>query len=305
MEGEFRCDYKYSPAVKGWFKHYVIPATWADANLRCTLQGAKLASPLNVGIETEMKNILRNFIKSGSEIFTGLHATFSRGNFYNIEGEALQENQLTWTDSEPNNDGNNETCTTFNEYGEMADRSCDEPRPYICFRSADNKTKINECGTIDPEYELDRSTNSCYKFHTVARTFAGAHFACSAEGGYLTIINTDGEATVLDKLFAKYPDSKLLGPFSKGLASVGAYCWDEAADWRTIHGQTLEEAGYSKFRPGQPNNIGSVGEFCLAIDRDALFHDVTCHGLGPFICEKKPDYPPVCSPLKNQYKYEV
>ncbi|KAH9644687.1 hypothetical protein HF086_011856 [Spodoptera exigua] len=257
-EGEFRCDYKYSPAVKGWFKHYVIPATWADANLRCTLQG-----------------------------------------------EALQENQLTWTDSEPNNDGNNETCTTFNEYGEMADRSCDEPRPYICFRSADNKTKINECGTIDPEYELDRSTNSCYKFHTVARTFAGAHFACSAEGGYLTIINTDGEATVLDKLFAKYPDSKLLGPFSKGLASVGAYSWDEAADWRTIHGQTLEEAGYSKFRPGQPNNIGSVGEFCLAIDRDALFHDITCHGLGPFICEKKPDYPPVCSPLKNQYKYEV
>ncbi|KAH9644681.1 hypothetical protein HF086_011850, partial [Spodoptera exigua] len=253
----FRCDYKHIPTAEGFFKHFVIPATWADARLRCSL-----------------------------------------------EGTPLSEISLAWAENEPNNVGNNENCITFNANGEMADRSCNEPRPYICFRSAEIKTEVNECGTIDSEYKLDQRTNSCYKFHTVPRTFSGAHFACSAEGGHLAIINSNVEATVLRELFAKYPSGTMFGSFRKDFAFVGFHDWGETADWRTIHGQTLEEAGYKKFASGEPNNA-TRGEYCGGILRTALLCDLWCERPAPFICEKKRNHPHICLPLERQSKFDV
>ncbi|KAH9644682.1 hypothetical protein HF086_011851 [Spodoptera exigua] len=93
--------------------------------------GAKLASPLNDKMVTEMKIIMQKFFNPDSEIFTGFHATFSRGNFYSTEGVPLSGLSLPWAEKEPDNVGNNENCITLNVDGEMADRSCDEPRPYI------------------------------------------------------------------------------------------------------------------------------------------------------------------------------
>ncbi|CAH0697218.1 unnamed protein product [Spodoptera exigua] len=214
----------------------------------------------------------------------------------------LAEIGSPWAVNEPNNVGNNENCITFNAYGEIADRSCDEPRPYICFRSGKVETEANECGTIDSEYQWDRRSNSCYKLHTVSRTFADAHFACSAEGGHLAIIKSDVEATVLKELYAKYPPEKIVGPYDKNYIMVGFHSWADSSDWRTIHGETLKEAGYSKFAPGEPNNA-STGEFCGSISRGGLFNDLRCEIPTPFICEKKPDYPPVCSQSKNQYNF--
>ncbi|KAF9411394.1 hypothetical protein HW555_009795 [Spodoptera exigua] len=244
-------------------------------------------------METEMKNIMRKFFTSESEVFTGFHATYSRGNFYSTEGVPLSKMHIAWAENEPNNVGNNENCITLNVNGELADRSCDEPRPYICFRSADMKTEVNKCGTIDPEYELDEATDTCYKFHSVARTFSGAHFACSAEGGHLAIIKSDVEAAVLKKVFAKYPVAKILGSFKKDIAFVGFHGWADTSDWRTIHGQTLQEAGYSKFASGEPSN-STTGEFCGGICRSALLNDLACEKPIAFICQKKRDFPPVC-----------
>ncbi|XP_035441999.2 uncharacterized protein LOC118270504 [Spodoptera frugiperda] len=298
IDAAFRCDYKYSTGAKGWFKHVVIPATWADARLHCALEGAILASPLNADIEAEMKHVIKNFFTAESEIFTGLHATVSPGDFYSIEGISLNEVPLAWAENEPNNAGNNESCITFNGNGEMADRSCLETRPYICFRSGDLKSDANHCGTIDPEYRLDQRTGSCYKFHTVPRTFERANFACSAEGGHLAIINGDTEATVLKELFAKYPAGKMVGNFWKDVAFIGVHDWGEYGDWRTIHGKTLDEAGYSKFSLGEPNN-SKPGERCGSIYRSGLLNDLWCDRPAPFICEKSPDHPPVCRALKN------
>ncbi|CAH1641630.1 unnamed protein product [Spodoptera littoralis] len=299
IEAAYRCDYKYSTGSKGWFKHVVIPATWADARLHCMLEGAKLASPLNANIEADMKHIIKNFFTAESEIFTGLHATLSPGHFYSIEGVPFSEIPLVWAEYEPNNIGNHEHCITFNGLGEMSDTSCHETRPYICFRSANLKTEANECGTIDPDYRLDARTGSCYKFHTVPRTFSRAHFACSAEGGYLAIINSDVEAKVLRELFAKYPHRTMIGNFWKDVAFIGFLDWGERADWITIHGQTLDEAGYSKFSGGEPSN-STEGEFCGSMYRSGLLNDLWCERPAPFICEKNPNYPPVCRALQHK-----
>ncbi|XP_026732761.1 macrophage mannose receptor 1-like [Trichoplusia ni] len=304
IESSFRCDYTFSTVAMAWFKHFVIPATWFDARLRCNLEGATLASPTTPEIDAEMTHILKNFFSAESEIFTGIHATFSQGDYYTIEGIPLAEISATWAEDEPNNLGNNESCITLNHHGDLADRSCEETRPYICYRKYELEKEANECGTVDSEYRLDTRTNKCYKFHTQPRTFWRANFVCSAEGGHLAIINSETEAKVLKELFAKYPAVKMTGIFWKDVAFIGFANWGEQGELRTIHGQTLWEAGYSKFSPGEPNNA-TTGEYCGAIYRTSLLIDLWCNNVYAFICEKDPKYPAVCTAHLNDANVET
>lgn len=52
-------------------------------------------------------------------------------------------------------------------------------------------------------------------------------------------------------------------------------------------GQTLQEAGYSRWHSGEPNN-STPGQLCGAVYRDAGLDDLWCEGLYSFICEKTP-----------------
>nr|QWY13114.1 IML17 [Mythimna separata] len=291
----FRCDYTYNKQVKGWLKHIIIPANWYDARLRCALEGAVLASPTSIKMRNEMVgfvNVSGNE-ESFYEIFTGIHATFAPGAYMTVEGKPLSKIPQVWAPNEPDNKEDKESCLTLNSNGELADVSCGTTRPYVCYRSADSKTRTNECGTVDPEYRLDARTNSCYKFHTVAKNFTRAFFTCYAEGGYLAVINSDTEATVLRELFAKYPGGQMQGNFWKDVAFIGFHDWGERWDFRSIHGKTLKETGYGAFSGGEPNNF-SPGEQCGAIYRSGKLDDLWCDRPAAFICEKDPDYPDVC-----------
>ncbi|KAJ8709540.1 hypothetical protein PYW08_009544 [Mythimna loreyi] len=291
IEGSFRCDYEYSSKAQAWFKSVVVPANWFDARLRCSQEGAVLASPKTPEILAEMRNIM-NRSNPEYEIFTGIHATVSQGDYYTIEGTPLSNILVPWSKNEPDNKDNVESCITLNGNGELADRPCEVTRPYICYRPESSQVEVSECGTIDPDYHLDKRTNKCYKFHTEPRNFSRAFLACSAEGGHLAIINSDAEATVLKEIYAKYPDAKLLGNFRKDLAFIGFHDWGERWVYRTIHGETLKEAGYNKFSPGEPTNIPE--QTCGGIYRTGLLLDLWCDRPAAFFCEKSPGYPVVC-----------
>ncbi|KAJ8715426.1 hypothetical protein PYW07_009908 [Mythimna separata] len=289
IEGTFRCDYKYNAKAQAWFKLIVMPATWFDARLRCSLEGAVLASPTTPEILAEMKNIM-NHSNAEFEIFTGIHATISQGDFYTIEGTPFSNIPATWAVNEPDNKNNEENCITLNGKGELADLQCKQTRPYICYRPKTFEAEANkDCGTVDLEYQLDKRTNKCYKFHTTPRNFSQAYLACSAEGGHLAIINSDTEATVLKDLLEKYPESKLEGNFRKDRAFIGFHAWNGSWDWRTIHGQKLMDAGYSRSEVS-PGTVRACG----AIDRHISLGDWWCEGTIPFICEKAPDFPGTC-----------
>nr|QWY13115.1 IML18 [Mythimna separata] len=293
IEGSFRCDYKYSFLAKAWFKHFVVPATWSDARLRCALEGAALASPTTLKIKTEMMNLIRDSALK-QEVFTGIHATLSQGDYHTVEGTPLLKIPVVWAADEPDNKNNMESCLTLNSNGEVADRSCEGTRPYICYRPDNSQVEANECGTIDPAYRLDVRTNKCYKFHLEPRNFSRASFACMAEGGHLAVINSDTEATVLRELFATIDKNDMLGmPESwKNAALIGFYDWGEHGEWRTVHGQTLSEAGYSRWNSGEPTT--TEGEFCGSLWRNGYLNDVWCDKNFSFICEKDPQYPGVC-----------
>nr|QWY13103.1 IML6 [Mythimna separata] len=260
--------------------------------LRCALEGAVLASPTTLEIKSEMTQIIKD---SKKEIFTGIHATLSQGDYYTIEGTPLSKIPISWTENEPDNEDNRESCITLNGDGQSADIRCGDTRPYICYRP-ENGQQVNECGTIDPEYHLDSRTNKCYKFHKVARNFSRAALACASEGGHLAIVNSDTEAQVLKDVFATIPGKDIMFGMPavfQDVALIGFYDWGERGDWRTIHGQTLSEAGFSKFNAGEPNGA-HVGEFCGSIHRSGLLNDLLCDTPCVFICEKSPDYPAVC-----------
>ncbi|CAB3222948.1 unnamed protein product [Arctia plantaginis] len=286
---KFRCDYTYSSEIKGWQKHHKVPATWNDARLMCAIEGGILASPSTTELSTFMVGLANT-----SEILTGLRATFSRGSYYTIDGIPLDQIIQDQTLLQLDNKNNKENCLALQTEGKFIDVDCDEPRPYVCYRAkTEEESEVDECGTPDPEYSYDKRTKKCYKLHTVPRNYHRAHFTCSAEGGHLAIINSDQEATVLRELFAKYPPARIVGNFWKDVAFVGFHNWGEGGDWRTIHGQTLNEAGYARFSPGEPNN-STTGEYCGAIYRTAYLNDLWCENEYAFICEKSKNYPSVC-----------
>ncbi|KAJ8709545.1 hypothetical protein PYW08_009549 [Mythimna loreyi] len=295
IEAAFRCDYKHNVGAKGWFKYHVVPATWFDARLRCALEGAALVSPTTFEIQSEMINII-NKSTLKQEIFTGIHASLSQGDYYTVEGTPLSSIPLVWAANEPDNKANKESCITFNRNGELADRPCEDTRPYVCYRPESPIVQANECGTVDQEYHLDTRTNKCYKFHRVARNFSRAAFACSAEGGHLAIVNSNTEATVLSEIFSQIPKNEIMvarPEWWKNVTFIGFHNWGERVEWRTVHGQTLNEAGYNIFYPGEPNGE-DTGEFCGCIFRSGLLCNIWCDKEFTFICEKSPSYPGVC-----------
>ncbi|XP_075985590.1 C-type lectin domain-containing protein 161-like [Anticarsia gemmatalis] len=289
----FRCDYTFRRP--GWFKYHEIPLTFRDARMMCFFEGGVLASPNTL----ELKTIMRSFM-CNVDIYTGMKA-LSMGHFYSIEGTPLSTTPYEWGDMEPDNKGNSERCISMTSAGKLADVRCDEPRPYICYR-ANTKVDVNACGTPDPEYRMDRRTKKCYKFHKKPRDFEGAHFACSAEGGHLAIINSQEEANIIKDLIDQNPADKIFGNFHKDYHYLGFVNWGKnpQTDWMTLEGQTLKQAGFSQFHGEEPNNFGGA-ENCGSVYRGSgLLNDLECKTMiFTFICEKDPDYPQVCERPKN------
>ncbi|XP_063619074.1 hemolymph lipopolysaccharide-binding protein-like [Cydia splendana] len=286
---KFRNDYSYYPEAAGWLKLHEVPATWNNAWLKCFREGAVLASPETENLNNTMKSLSAN-LQNSFAIYTGIHATFSKGDYYTIEGTPLSKINVTWAPGEPDNFGDKENCLAMFHNGTLADVDCTGIYPFLCYKK---KTKLvtNACGTIDSEYALNLKTGSCYKFHRFPQNWTEAFAACSGEGGYLAIINSNEEASVIRDLYGKNPDSAMPGNFEKSMAHVGVSDWGRRGLWLTIHGETLRAAGYDKWVNGYPSaeTTANLNRPCGTVFRDGLLANTKCEMVRPFICEKTPD----------------
>ncbi|XP_069358515.1 macrophage mannose receptor 1-like isoform X2 [Maniola hyperantus] len=279
----FRSDYRYHREVDGWLKLHDVPGTWHDARQRCYMEGAALASPVDADMQYALRSEMNKSLTECAGIYVGVHSLYSKGYFYSLEGVPLSQMRVQWMPGEPDNADSNEDCVAYVD-GKVADVNCSELLPFVCYKKKTENMSVMPCGTIDRGYEFSARTGSCYKLHKTPQAWAQAFKVCSAEGGYLAIINSSDEASALKNIYSRrYPNAS-----RSDVTYIGLISWSKDLVWRTVHGQTLEEAGYADWEKGQPDN-SSPGQRCGGMFTNAKLDDYWCDRVAKFLCEKEPD----------------
>ncbi|CAH2106818.1 unnamed protein product [Euphydryas editha] len=283
----FRFDYTYYPIIDGWLKLHLIPMNWGDAWLKCDLEGSVLASPTDKNMISAMDSHWNLQNTTYCAFYTGVHATFSKGNYFSIDGISLAKMPVQWAADEPDNENNNEQCIVWTD-GKIADVNCFDLFPYMCFKRKTNDMAITSCGTVDKEYELDFRTHSCYKFHDHSTMWYAAHMTCAAEGGYLAIINSAYEASILSKISKNYYNKNFQDSIDD-VIHIGIHDLHVHGLWRTIHGSKIKETGYAEWHPNQPDDRYIPDLHCGAMTINGYLIRNSCSKYAPFICEKNPN----------------
>ncbi|XP_072938030.1 C-type mannose receptor 2-like [Epargyreus clarus] len=275
---EFRYDYTYIGEIDGWLKLHRVPAKWGEAHNRCKREGGELATPLDRSMSDAMMNLMKNQIYQS--VFTGIHAKFSYGDYYSVKGVPLERMPVSWNKWGPSSDID-KRCVVFMPNGTITNDYCnDASYPYICYKRNKNET-VGTCGTVDKEYTYVPDVDTCYKIHSRATTWHDAFMTCSAEGGHLVVINSNKEYNSLVCLLKTYPEVK-------DNVFVGIIDYDKSGQWTTIHGDDLDESGFEKWYPNEPNHLGN-NEFCGSFIGLGGYNDAPCDAKLPFVCEKKTD----------------
>ncbi|XP_045772145.1 macrophage mannose receptor 1-like [Maniola jurtina] len=300
---QFRSDYTYHQELDGWLKLHAVPGTWHEARQRCYMEGAVLASPVNADMQNALRSEMNKSSTECARIYVGVHSLFSKGYFYSLEGVPLSKMSVQWLPGQPDNAGNNEECIAYVD-GRVADVNCSEVLPFLCYKKSTADISVTPCGTTDREYEFSAKTGSCYKIHKRHLNWADAFKACSAEGGYLAIINSREEAAVLKDMYSHHFANTL-----RFVSFIGIHDWDKDRTWKTIHGQTLKEAGYADWEKGKPNNQNGPGQYCGGITLDVKLFDLPCDERVKFLCEKDPnslqDYISLEGNMSPLYRYII
>ncbi|CAH0398085.1 unnamed protein product [Chilo suppressalis] len=277
--GEFRRDYTYTPEAKGWIKFHRVPAPWLEARLKCYYEGAVLMSPVNEQLYAVMRNLM---LSRADASFTGVQSLTSTGDYISIEGINLLQMPIQWAKGEPDNLNDTERCLAILPDGSISDTKCEQVRTYMCYKEKTGDETITECGTSDKEYTLDNRTGSCYKFHPDCVTWWRAHMACSSEGGYLVIINSEFEAKLLNERYA----TKKIKCHELRFIHVGFLNpYSDRAYWFTVDGKRLEDAGYDRWAQNEPNNVAGTENCGSLLRNNEGFNDWPCNDYLPFVCE--------------------
>ncbi|KAK7788513.1 hypothetical protein R5R35_002179 [Gryllus longicercus] len=128
-----------------------------------------------------------------------------------------------------------------------------------------------------PEYQLVPGVG-WYRLYLAPLTWGKARLACEADGAHLAVLNSKQEAAALKEIYAKTPGSTPTEAF------IGFSDLIEG-QYRTIFGDTLEDAGFKEWHTEQPNNYGG-NQNCGAFTKDeGKLNDWECADTQPYFCE--------------------
>ncbi|CAD6237740.1 GSCOCG00008327001-RA-CDS [Cotesia congregata] len=124
--------------------------------------------------------------------------------------------------------------------------------------------------------------NNLYKAYNVAKNWNNAQQTCQGDNGNLAIINSREEAQFVQQLVINA--RPITGSTYPG-GWVGFRDSDGGANWQTLTGQNLNQAGYDvwwrKKDRAEKNKCGAI-KICGRLST------VSCNNLIAFVCEIKP-----------------
>ncbi|XP_046331321.2 MAM and LDL-receptor class A domain-containing protein 1-like [Haliotis rufescens] len=129
-------------------------------------------------------------------------------------------------------------------------------------------------------------SRSCYTFHTSAAFWFRGHVKCKEENArsHLVAINSKEEQDFLVNIIKR--DAALTAAGTAGFFTSGN---DETMEkhFQWTGAEISNNATYTNWYPGQPNNVGAM-QHCLLMEypnADYQWGDVECDTAHPYICE--------------------
>ncbi|KAL0840864.1 hypothetical protein ABMA28_014668 [Loxostege sticticalis] len=289
-------NYTFHQEAGVWVKFYSEPQEWVSAALKCFDEGAILASPLSEEIRKVLISIMADNGLT-TPMLTGISSVYAKEEYQSIEGVSLSSLCLPWSVRNLNNSVTGYLIMDAN--GAVTTEYIKEPHPFACYKK--EKVLLNECGTKDKEFVLDDRTGSCYKAFNRLATWHEAFSACAKAGAHLAIINSDIEAEIIWELAKRVISEP---PLNEKYVYIGFWAWirrDNRLFWLTVHGQSVNDAGYARWAPKEPNDpvqyCGSV--YAGGKLEDGVLHDSTCYTYKhKFICEIAPKFQAVSSRIE-------
>ncbi|XP_075976892.1 macrophage mannose receptor 1-like [Anticarsia gemmatalis] len=286
--------YKSHSSSSSCYKYHPERLSWQEASDACAAEGGYL---LVVNDEREAKLIKKTFdIPSYPGIHVGIRV--ENGKWISVQGQSLEQIYYYNDWGNPVPIAREEHCMAMFFLRSYDDFYCGQRRDFICeLETGMNSTTptSNEivttdvttdttpyitsnsdvCGTSDEGYKPYSSSSSCYKYHPEELSWQEASDACAAEGGYLLVINDEGEAKLLTEIDEITPGS--------GAAGIHVGIKAENGKWKSVQGQSLEQIYYYNDW-GNPVPIARE-ERCMAMYFLRSYDDFYCGQRRDFICE--------------------
>ncbi|XP_046749167.1 hemolymph lipopolysaccharide-binding protein-like [Diprion similis] len=114
-----------------------------------------------------------------------------------------------------------------------------------------------------------------HKLHTESASWNNARQNCHDESASLVILNSIAEAQLV---------GQLINQAGKDNGWVGAHDFFHEGQFVTIQDESLIEAGYEGWQPGEPNNA-SPGEDCVSVHTTGRMNDERCDNKLVYVCE--------------------
>ncbi|XP_046624979.1 hemolymph lipopolysaccharide-binding protein-like isoform X1 [Neodiprion virginianus] len=114
-----------------------------------------------------------------------------------------------------------------------------------------------------------------HKLHTEVVSWNDARRNCHDENASLVIVNSIAEAELI---------GQLINRAGKHNGWVGVHDFYHEGEFVTIHDETLIEAGFEGWVPGEPNDL-SQGEDCVNVHTTGKMNDDNCNSKFVYVCE--------------------
>ncbi|XP_032529438.2 C-type mannose receptor 2-like [Danaus plexippus] len=283
---KFRMDYMWAHSHKTFYRLHDLATDWFQARQMCESEGTTLLIPDTLEEIENLKLLMSNMKAHYTAIFIGIHDNFSVGNYLTVKGQPITGTilELLWAEGMPDNVNGTEHCVVMTREGLFEDRPCTDIYPFVC-KIRGNDTVYNQaCDNFDAGYAPHKAiSGKCYKFHEEPLSWHDAFLACNLEEGRLAIINSAKEASVVigflgENLNSNVPDPNILHIGFSDLMFQNQY--------RTITGETLENAGYASWTPMKEDLKETYNKRCGAISRTGFLKTTYCNSPAMFLCER-------------------